>query len=123
MADEQRDLEGDGDKQSENNADTGSSLENFVTDHYQKQKNEGRLDSTDELSEERTQDFFARALAESRRMNGEVNKSNQKLDKIHSEFGISMVNSWQAEHMKEVLQPHEHDLIKQAQYQNPNAPS
>ena len=56
-------------------------------------------------------------------MNAEVNKSNKKLDKIHNEFGMDMVNSWQAEHMSEVLQPHEHELIKQAQYQNPDAPS
>jgi hypothetical protein len=54
-------------------------------------------------------------------MNAEVIKSNKKLDALHSEFGIDMVNSWQEEHASEVLEPHEQQLIKLAQYQNPNA--
>ena len=54
-------------------------------------------------------------------MNAEVIKSNQKLDALHAEFGIDMVNAWQDEHASEVLQPHEQQLVKLAQYQNPNA--
>lgn len=55
------------------------------------------------------------------RMNAEVNKSNKKLDAIHAEFGLDMINSWQAEHASEVLQPHEQQLVKLAQYQSPDA--
>lgn len=36
MADEQQRVDGDGDKEEE--PETGNSLENFVTNHYQKQK-------------------------------------------------------------------------------------
>jgi len=52
-------------------------------------------------------------------MSQEVSKSNKKLDKLHAEFGLGMMNEWQSEHASEVLKPHELDLIKQAQYQNP----
>ncbi|KAH3754041.1 uncharacterized protein LOC127848929 [Dreissena polymorpha] len=117
MADKGRNADGDG------QSETKSSLEDFVTENYQKQKDEGRLDSTNELTDQRTSDFFSRALSESRRMSAEVNKSHRKLDKIHTEFGTQMVNSWQAEHMTEVLQPHEQDFINKAKYQNPQAPS
>lgn len=56
-------------------------------------------------------------------MSSEVSKSNKKLDKLHAEFGLDMMNQWQSEHASEVLQPHEQELIKQAQYQNQAAPS
>lgn len=56
-------------------------------------------------------------------MNAEVTKSNKKLDKLHAEFGLEMMNAWQTEHALEVLQPHEQDLVKQAQYQSQNAQS
>ncbi|XP_045177550.2 uncharacterized protein LOC123537794 [Mercenaria mercenaria] len=122
MAENRSNVAEDGDKTGENsNNETRNSLEDFVTGHYQRQKEEGRMDSSEELSEERTQDFFARALTESRRMNAEVSKSNKKLDALHAEFGMDMINSWQEEHASEVLQPHEQQLVKLAQYQNPDA--
>ena len=52
------------------------------------------------------------------RMNAEVEKSNRKLDALHKEFGMELVNSWQAEHASEVLQPHEAELVKRANYQS-----
>ena len=51
-------------------------------------------------------------------MNAEVDKSNKKLDALHKEFGIELVNSWQAEHASQVLQPHEAELVKKASYQS-----
>ena len=51
-------------------------------------------------------------------MNSEVEKSNKKLDALHQEFGMELVNSWQAEHASEVLQPHEAELVKRASYQS-----
>ena len=51
------------------------------------------------------------------RMNAEVGKSNKKLDALHAEFGLDMVNAWQAEHASEVLNQHEQQLINEAKYQ------
>ncbi|XP_062614033.1 uncharacterized protein LOC134275759 [Saccostrea cucullata] len=81
------------------------SLEDFVTEHYNKQKKEGKMDATEEIDDKRTMDFFARAMSESKRMNLEVNKSEQKLAKLHAELGKEKVAAWQAEHAAEVLTP------------------
>ncbi|KAL4217491.1 hypothetical protein ACF0H5_023940 [Mactra antiquata] len=122
MADKTSQVADDGDKnKNQEPGDAQNSLESFVTDHYKRQKEAGNMDSTDELSDERTNDFFSRAIGESRRMNAEVNKSNKKLDAIHAEFGLDMINQWQSEHSSEVLEPYQQQLVKNANYQSPDA--
>lgn len=54
-------------------------------------------------------------------MNAEVSKSNKKLDAMHAEFGLEMMNTWEDEHASEVLDPYEQQLVKNYQYQNPDA--
>eukprot|EP00105_Crassostrea_gigas_P014172 XP_011430747.1 PREDICTED: uncharacterized protein LOC105330621 [Crassostrea gigas] len=97
MADEPKDH----DKGEEN--EPAKSLEDFVTEHYNKQKKDGKMDATEEIDDKRALDFFSRAMSESRRMNTEVTKSEQKLAKLHAELGKANVAAWQAEHAAEVL--------------------
>lgn len=61
------------------------------------------MDATEEIDDKRALDFFSRAMTESRRMNTEVAKSEQKLAKLHAELGKANVAAWQAEHAAEVL--------------------
>ncbi|KAL5005763.1 hypothetical protein ScPMuIL_016921 [Solemya velum] len=79
------------------------SLEDFITDHYKEQKSDGKFESTEEIDEERESNFFQRALAESRRMDAEVIKSEAKLKKLHNELGAENMAKWQAEHITEAL--------------------
>ncbi|XP_077997144.1 uncharacterized protein LOC144450423 [Glandiceps talaboti] len=80
----------------------GSSLENFVTDHYNQQKENGKFD-TEEIDEDRAKNFFDRAIAESRRMNKEVGKSEVKLTKLHNELGSENFRAWRQEHAAEAF--------------------
>ncbi|XP_033729048.1 uncharacterized protein LOC117318139 [Pecten maximus] len=89
----------------ENNDSNGKSLEDFITEHYQQQKENGQMDATEDIDDVRTSNFFDRAIAESRRMNKEVDKSQAKLDKLSAEFGAERLSAWQAEHAAEVLTP------------------
>ncbi|XP_002737749.1 uncharacterized protein LOC100371736 [Saccoglossus kowalevskii] len=79
-----------------------SSLEDFVTEHYEKQKEDGRFSDTEEIDEERTKNFFDKALAASRKMNKEVAKSEDKLRKLHNELGEDTFAAWRKEHAAEV---------------------
>nr|XP_022322343.1 uncharacterized protein LOC111123917 isoform X2 [Crassostrea virginica]XP_022322344.1 uncharacterized protein LOC111123917 isoform X2 [Crassostrea virginica]XP_022322345.1 uncharacterized protein LOC111123917 isoform X2 [Crassostrea virginica] len=63
------------------------------------------MDATEEIDDKRALDFFSRAMSESRRMNSEVAKSEQKLAKLHAELGKDKVDAWQREHAAEVLTP------------------
>ncbi|XP_052079867.1 uncharacterized protein LOC127718010 [Mytilus californianus] len=92
------------DKDNKNSSEDGKSLEDFVTEHYQKQKDAGKMDATDEIDDERTNNFFSKALNESRRMNVEIEKSEAKMKKHREEFG-NRLSEWQAEHASEVLTP------------------
>lgn len=73
------------------------------------------MDSTDELTEERTANFFNRALSESTRMNREIAKSKQKLSKLQEEFGEDMINAWRTEHASEVLSVEKAKAVERAQ--------
>ncbi|KAK3576229.1 hypothetical protein CHS0354_002831 [Potamilus streckersoni] len=119
MADAGDETKKDAEENTEENGleETRRSLEDFVTDHYNQQMDEGKMDATDEICDERTAKFFSRALAESRRMNAEVQKSNRKSEKLHTELGAERYVQWQAEHASEVLLPHEVELVKDSQYQ------
>ncbi|ESP00854.1 hypothetical protein LOTGIDRAFT_238480 [Lottia gigantea] len=87
----------------ENKADEKpNNLEDFITHHYEKQKEEGRFDETSEIDNERTENFFSRAIQESRRMNKEIEKSKAKSDKLHNEFGTETMTAWRTEHAAEV---------------------
>ncbi|XP_060076180.1 uncharacterized protein LOC132555836 [Ylistrum balloti] len=92
-------------KQTPKDDSNEKSLEDFITHHYQQQKEDGKMDATDDIDDERTSNFFDRAISESRRMNKEVDKSQAKLDKLAAEFGIERLSAWQAEHAAEVLTP------------------
>ncbi|OWF51287.1 uncharacterized protein LOC110449379 [Mizuhopecten yessoensis] len=94
-------------KQTPNDANDSDekSLEEFITHHYQRQKENGKMDATEDIDDDRTSNFFDRAISESRRMNKEVDKSQVKLDKLSAEFGAERITAWQAEHAAEVLTP------------------
>ncbi|XP_070570491.1 uncharacterized protein [Ptychodera flava] len=91
------------DKEQSSERDGASSLESFVTGHYQQQKDEGKFDDTNEIDSDRTMNFFNRAIAESRRMNKEVTKSEAKLTKLHNELGADNFLAWRKEHAAEAL--------------------
>ncbi|KAK2191052.1 hypothetical protein NP493_60g01025 [Ridgeia piscesae] len=80
-------------------------LEDFVTAEYRKQKEEGQLQPTDQLNEQRIDAFFERAISESRRMSEEVCKSERKMSDLHMELGAETFESWRNEHAAEVLVP------------------
>ncbi|KAI0228889.1 hypothetical protein LSAT2_020672 [Lamellibrachia satsuma] len=80
-------------------------LEDFVTAEYRKQKEDGQLEPTDQLNEQRIDAFFQRALSESRRMSEEVCKSERKMSDLHMELGAATFESWTNEHAAEVLVP------------------
>ncbi|XP_048773574.1 uncharacterized protein LOC125678864 [Ostrea edulis] len=84
---------------------SAKSLEDFITEHYNKQKEDGKMNATEDIDDKRALDFFSRAMSESRRMNSETVKSEQKLAKLHAELGKEKVAAWQAEHAAEVLTP------------------
>ncbi|KAK6165408.1 hypothetical protein SNE40_022341 [Patella caerulea] len=95
--------------------DSPSNLEKFITQHYERQKDEGRFDETNEIDNERTENFFSRAIEESRRMNKEINKSKAKSEKLHNEFGTERMTSWRMEHAAEVLLPAEAEQVELSQ--------
>merc|ERR1712038_1045424 len=94
------------DQQNSNDSDSGSDtsyevdrgLENFITHHYERQKEEGKMDTTEDISEERTNSFFERAIRESQRMSMEVERSHKKIDRLHDELGEGTFASWRNEH-------------------------
>ncbi|XP_064646283.1 uncharacterized protein LOC135499465 [Lineus longissimus] len=77
-----------------------NNLENFIVGHYQRQKNENPGDN---IGEDRINQFFERALAESHRMNAEANKSKGKQKKLHDELGPEVFEAWTDEHAAEVI--------------------
>ncbi|XP_064598608.1 uncharacterized protein LOC135464948 [Liolophura sinensis] len=92
-----------------------STLEQFIMDNYAQQKSEGRHDATADIDDDRTANFYARAIGESRRMCQEVEKSREKLEKLHSELGADKLAAWRTEHAAEVLLPEEAEKIAMAE--------
>ncbi|CAH1788648.1 unnamed protein product [Owenia fusiformis] len=88
-------------------------LADFIKEHYDKQKAEGKIAPSDDISDERANNFFNRAIQESQRMNEQTAKCNAKTKKLYEEFGKDAFESWQNEHAAHVLTPEEQHLIKQ----------
>ncbi|XP_046581293.1 uncharacterized protein LOC124288805 isoform X1 [Haliotis rubra] len=90
------------------------SLEEFIRDHYQQEKNAGKLTASDNLDEKRIDDFYNRAISESRRMNEEVVKSKQKQQQLHEELGGKNLAEWREEHASQALQPEQAERVRLA---------
>ncbi|XP_046331878.1 uncharacterized protein LOC124115105 [Haliotis rufescens] len=89
-------------------------LEEFILDHYQQEKNAGRLIASDKLNEKRIDDFYNRAIAESRRMNEEVVKSKQQQLQLHQELGAKNLAEWRQEHASQTLLPEQAERVRLA---------
>ncbi|XP_072024858.1 uncharacterized protein [Amphiura filiformis] len=80
----------------------GDSLREFIQQRYQEQKDAGNLSSSEGVSDERTNQFFQRAISESQRMSTEVARSEQRQQELYRELGAHRVHAWTMEHASEV---------------------
>ncbi|RDD45108.1 hypothetical protein TrispH2_002951 [Trichoplax sp. H2] len=73
-----------------------------------------KMDNSDEsnLDKERLNQFVARALSESNRMQGEVNNAEQQRQELINNYGSEAVSAWMQEHAEQVLSQEEIRLIQ-----------
>ncbi|KAK7111975.1 uncharacterized protein [Littorina saxatilis] len=111
--------EGNDQSNGSNNASLGSSnnegLEGFITQQITEQRSNRTDGPGENIDADKMNRFMARALSESRRMNQEVEKSQAKLGKLHSELGAERMAAWRQEHSAEVLTPQQCRLVEMTQ--------
>ncbi|EDO42167.1 predicted protein [Nematostella vectensis] len=84
-------------------------LRDFVANECKEQIRDGS-DSENGLDAERMNQFYQRAIAESERMNSEVNKSHIQRQKLYDELGSAMFAKWSEDHAAEVLTDEQYHL-------------
>jgi len=87
------------------------SLREFVEEECLEQmrtdQDASRSEETSIVDSERINNFFERALSESKRMSKEVFKCHTQLNDLHAELGADKFASWTADHASEVLSSEE----------------
>ncbi|KAI8761383.1 hypothetical protein BgiMline_033695 [Biomphalaria glabrata] len=78
-----------------------ANLEGFVANQIRQQEKSAKED--DNLDKEKRDQFIARALAVSKRMNKEIAKAQEKSILLNEEFGNGRITEWRNEHAEEVL--------------------
>jgi len=89
-----------------------SNLEGFIKAQIQNQERQSK--QNDNLDTEKRDSFIARAIAESRRMNKEIEKSAEKRSRLHEELGGERITQWREEHSSQVLTPEQAHLVQQS---------
>jgi len=107
----------DSDSISDEGCSVDNGLETFITGHYEQQKQAGNMGDTDQVSQERTNNFFERAIKESQRMSMQVEKYHKRIDGLHDELGGDTFAKWRNEHASEVLKPEEVEAVNLASHQ------
>ncbi|GFN99819.1 hypothetical protein PoB_002632500 [Plakobranchus ocellatus] len=92
-----------------------ASFEDFIAAQLQQQEKESR--QTDNVDTAKRDNFIARAKAESERMNREIEKSQQKRDRLYAELGAARLSEWRNEHSAEVLTAQQAALVEQSYQQ------
>ncbi|KAK2142181.1 hypothetical protein LSH36_987g00088 [Paralvinella palmiformis] len=91
--------------------ETVPGIHQFVAEQYEKQREElGDVN----IEEERINNFFTRAVNESRRMSREVEKSHQQQQKLYAELGKEMFVEWRDEHAAQVLPGHQVQTVSRS---------
>ncbi|CAL1529025.1 unnamed protein product [Lymnaea stagnalis] len=85
-----------------------SNLEGFIATQIRQQEKKFQNDNLDKEKRDR---FIARALAVSRKMNKEIEKSRDKSDQLYDELGQERMDVWRSEHAEEVLTAQQTELV------------
>ncbi|CAI9727404.1 Hypothetical predicted protein [Octopus vulgaris] len=80
-----------------------SSLEAFIRDEFYRQQQENL--NNDQIDSIKINQFFERALSETRRMNDVIKNSHKQCNLLRKEFGLRMLSDWFKEHHTEILEP------------------
>jgi len=89
-----------------------SNIEGFITSHLKDQELRSKAD--DNVDTEKRDSFIARAIAESRRMNKEIQKSHDKRSRLYEEFGETRLSQWREEHSSQVLTATQANLVEES---------
>ncbi|KAH9498122.1 hypothetical protein Btru_008319 [Bulinus truncatus] len=76
-------------------------LEGFIALQIRQQEKSSKED--DNLDKEKRDQFIARAMAVSKRMNKEIAKAQEKSNYLNEEFGSGKITEWRNEHAEEAL--------------------
>ncbi|XP_014783455.1 uncharacterized protein LOC106878685 [Octopus bimaculoides] len=80
-----------------------SSLEAFIRNEFYRQQKENP--NKDQIDSIKINQFFERALSETRRMNDAIKNSHKQRNLLRKEFGLRMLSDWLKEHQTEILEP------------------
>ncbi|XP_005096268.1 uncharacterized protein LOC101858483 [Aplysia californica] len=89
-----------------------SNLEGFIKSQIEDQEKNSK--TGDNLDTEKRDSFIARAIAESRRMNKEIEKSKEKRSRLHAELGEKRMTEWREEHSSQVLTPQQAEMVERS---------